>query len=441
MKIFNLGPIKEGEVKFNNMVIIWGMNNSGKTMLTYLLYAIQEEFRKYPFTFSNPHIDGVHNYEIVNSGKEITISMDEIYSLYNKFQEYFEEKAQTILSEYFSIDQSYFSNFSIKFDENEIYNAIPIKRKKSRGFHRQRVEGQIVQSTFVLAKSDAGYEFRLLKQNTDIEFMDEEDHTPSKKTLNFSLESFDNYLSGFFKFMTNRAKNIYFPAERIGINQFREELKSYRAVSDNDFLISKSRTSNYPKPIEDYINLMFGIEYQDKSERYREELSDLIDGEFIYNEDTDDFEYKNKLMPKSVPFKVISSSLKSLFGIEEYLRWTRMLNSSSIIIDEPEMNLHPTKQVEIIDFFTKLIMDNGISMILSTHSSYITRKLLNLLIENENFPEQSKSISKENVNIYEIKEGKIKQIDLIESQDFIENFDTVSLALDEEYYKLIGVEE
>ena len=105
------------------------------------------------------------------------------------------------------------------------------------------------------------------------------------------------------------------------------------------------------------------------------------------------------------------------------------------------MNLHPIKQVEIIDFFTKLIMDNGISMILSTHSSYITRKLLNLLIENENLPEQSKSISKENVNIYEIKEGKIKQIDLIESQDFIENFDTVSLALDEEYYKLIGVEE
>ena len=30
MYINNLGPIKEGNIHFNDLVIIWGKNNSGK---------------------------------------------------------------------------------------------------------------------------------------------------------------------------------------------------------------------------------------------------------------------------------------------------------------------------------------------------------------------------------------------------------------------------
>ena len=97
MYINNLGPIKEGNIHFNDLVIIWGKNNSGKTMLTYLLYSIREEFIKFSFNFSLISENG-ELYKRINKGESVKISRTEMRSLYKQFQEYFEENSAKILS-------------------------------------------------------------------------------------------------------------------------------------------------------------------------------------------------------------------------------------------------------------------------------------------------------------------------------------------------------
>ena len=50
-----------------------------------------------------------------------------------------------------------------------------------------------------------------------------------------------------------------------------------------------------------------------------------------------------------------------------------------IIIDEPELNLHPNNQVYLTKVFAKLI-NKGFRLLISTHSDYIIRELNNLIM-------------------------------------------------------------
>ena len=139
----------------------------------------------------------------------------------------------------------------------------------------------------------------------------------------------------------------------------------------------------------------------------------------------------------SVPFNMISSSLKSLLGFTEYLKRSRMLRSSMLFIDEPEMNLHPEKQVELMELMEKIILEENTKIILSTHSNFITRKLLNILLSSH-IQKGETNLNRDNVNIYEINNGKIGKFDAIEEHSFIKNFDDVLDDLDSEYFSLIN---
>ena len=114
-----------------------------------------------------------------------------------------------------------------------------------------------------------------------------------------------------------------------------------------------------------------------------------------------------------------------------------MLRSSMLFIDEPEMNLHPEKQVELMELMEKIILEENTKIILSTHSNFITRKLLNILLSSH-IQKGENNLNRDNVNIYEINNGKIGKFDAIEEHSFIKNFDDVLDDLDSEYFSLIN---
>lgn len=455
MKIKNLGPIKDGEIEFNDLVVIWGDNNSGKTMLTYLLYAIKEEFKSFKFELSklSKKTHDYHNY--INKGSKIFISNDEILDLYKNFQNYFEREASVLLAKYFAVDVEYFKDFKIKFSDHEIFDAMPMKRKISRGFTRIIGDGKTIENTFLFKKIKEGVEFHLEKQEIDGELLEFDNSSLTDKMIKkvFTRETFDAYLSGFFKHMTNSASNIYFPAERVGINQFREELKLSRAsktpeLDEIEFSYQNNKSApyrSYPLPVEDYIKYIFSIssiKYRQpirKNVRKRKNLQDILEGEFIYNKDINDYEYLSENCERHIPFKIMSSSLKSMFGLSEYLnRLHPMVSGGSITIDEPEMNLHPSKQVKLIEELTELISNSNINMVLSTHSSFIARKLINIVLKNDSSVINGRVFKNENLNIYETIDGGLRKINLLKDHSYIDNFDVTSLKLDEEYFSLLG---
>ena len=76
--------------------------------------------------------------------------------------------------------------------------------------------------------------------------------------------------------------------------------------------------------------------------------------------------------------EMVSSTVKSLAGFFLYLKY--MAKEGDIIfIDEPELNLHPSNQRELIQLFI-MLTNLGLRFILSTHSPIITQEINNHLL-------------------------------------------------------------
>ena len=69
--------------------------------------------------------------------------------------------------------------------------------------------------------------------------------------------------------------------------------------------------------------------------------------------------------------------IKELAPLVLYLRYLAEPNDW-IIIDEPEMNLHPAAQVELIEFLAMLV-NAGLHVLITTHSPYIVDHIANLM--------------------------------------------------------------
>lgn len=79
-----------------------------------------------------------------------------------------------------------------------------------------------------------------------------------------------------------------------------------------------------------------------------------------------------------------SSAVRSLLDIGFYLRHEARIGDL-LIVDEPELNLHPENQRRIAKLFARLI-NIGIKVFITTHSDYIIKEVNTLIMLNHNKP-------------------------------------------------------
>lgn len=72
-----------------------------------------------------------------------------------------------------------------------------------------------------------------------------------------------------------------------------------------------------------------------------------------------------------------SSSVRALFALDMYVRYFAE-KGDLLVIDEPEMNLHPAKQRQLARFLAKLV-NSGIRVFMTTHSDYMVREFNTLI--------------------------------------------------------------
>lgn len=80
----------------------------------------------------------------------------------------------------------------------------------------------------------------------------------------------------------------------------------------------------------------------------------------------------------NLPIQLSSSIVKTLSSLILYLKYTAK-KGDILIIDEPEMNLHPDNQILLARVFAQMA-NMGIKLVISTHSDYIIREFNNLIM-------------------------------------------------------------
>lgn len=109
----------------------------------------------------------------------------------------------------------------------------------------------------------------------------------------------------------------------------------------------------------------------------------------------------------------------------------------TLIVDEPELNLHPNNQRKIARILS-MIANRGVKVIASTHSDYFIREINNLIMLNtdfkskkimlEKYKEYDKSmfISSKEVSTYSFCKNTIEEMEIDEKEGIIaKTFDSV----------------
>lgn len=110
-----------------------------------------------------------------------------------------------------------------------------------------------------------------------------------------------------------------------------------------------------------------------------------------------------------------------------------------LIIDEPELNLHPESQKYLAILLNDLV-SKGLKIIISTHSDYLIRELINLELKKNIKIKQDKEGEEKlkNTVAYDFVDNTIKEISKLHKQSVIHNFDDLTSEIEDEYYDLLA---
>jgi len=382
--IKELGYVKNVQLDLNkDLTILCGPNNTGKTYVAYAIYGLMK-FRS-DLPKSKKISDEIKN--LIEKG-QIEIDIFELLTENNSsYLNTISKNYVKQISKVFASDETLFSKTEIKIELGEITklkNIILAEKISQEIGSRNGISVKIVKevnssiiSCLLIEKKD---------KDTSNKYK-----IPISILLSFIADRIFNILIDFIF-----TKTYIAPAERIAINIFSKELSLKRNVlvdkllelkevgkDEDPFDLIKRRATRYPLPVRDSLEISEDLNNFKKNksdfEYFADEIErEILKGQVIISKEGDVQFKPDKAKSMKLPIHLTASVVKSLSNLVIYFRHIAT-NGDFIIIDEPELNLHPDNQVIIARIIAKIV-NKGFKVLISTHSDYIIREINNLIM-------------------------------------------------------------
>ncbi len=360
IQINDLGAVKSATIDLNKKLNVFcGPNGTGKTYIAFVIYAI---------TYLNNKSFGIRlekeliNQLVAENKVAIPLNIMDIWNFRNS--ELYKVKAN--LRNLFAVAESKQENYFGK------------TRIEILGTYAE-FEAKIIALEYEWTiKLDNSFYFTIFKDKNN-NYLDV--HIPSDIIKNKELiEYLDiallSRLYSLLVFFPVTSATI-FPVERNAIFTFSNEL----LIKNSEY--GQNAKNRYPQPIKDALKIAEDLTEIEKSKstyyEFAEEIeTELLKGKIgISKEGQVEFR-SNKAKSISLSFHQSSSIVKTLASLVLYLKHLAIENDL-IIIDEPELNLHPDNQILLTRIFARLV-NKGLRLLVSTHSDYIIREMNNLIM-------------------------------------------------------------
>lgn len=382
INIKGLGAIKETTIDLNkSLTVFCGHNNTGKTYVSFIIYALTSGRAFQPILLSNQDMETL----LEKKALTISIAKEEVWKYRNSTIKSIEGGLNNIFGISEEQAKKYFPSFSICFEtsEDEFYERVLDKE----------IRGTVELKDFSISVTKE-------KGSWDTVVTISDNGEISTDTMTFIKYSILSNIYASLSFYPI-SKSVIFPVERNSIYTFSKELSikrnllidqmqdlSTKTIDPFDFLWR--RTTRYPLPIRDGLEVAEDMDNsQKRSGEYRnfaEEIETaLLQGKVSVSSDGEVQFTSDKAKSKKLPIHLSASIVKTLSSLVFYLKHIARKNDL-IIIDEPELNLHPDNQVILARLFARLI-NKGFRLLISTHSDYIIRELNNLIMLSGKKPE------------------------------------------------------
>jgi len=394
--IEKLGYIEKADIELGELTILCGYNNTAKTYVSYSIYGFLKFWDE--ITASRNDIYFKLSKEDLNELKNNKVIKKDL----NLFKKDADEALKSICDKYTKEIHKVFSSGEDFFNATSFYCDIDYSITKEKYISSVNKRGDFPFLETSKEENSSILEIRLLPTITP--------------------DSFDYFIGSFINYSIWRAifhdylfNHFYISAERNAIELFYRDLdKSKNSFIENLQERITKKTKNidiknlfdikdifrYPLPIRDSIDFLRDIQdiCKTKSDLIKEhpefdkELRKIAGGDYKVEDDQIFFLFKRGRKNQIIPLYMASSTVKSLVELNFYIKHLAK-KGDILMIDEPELNLHPVNQRRMARLFVKLIK-SGIKVFVTTHSDYLIKELNNLIILGNEFEDKAEIMKK-----------------------------------------------
>lgn len=415
--IKKLGCIAQGDVTIKPLTLMCGANNSGKTWVMYAIYGFLCQILTKPIDPSLLGLDALDK-KLHADG---TAALD--------LRAWLPEYGTTLLNAL---------HLEMKARLPDIFNG-PEALFENSAFDWTGEQAQMLDSAIARAMNidiDLGTQGK-----TFFKINKPAGESVVSMTLSDSAlqESAEILIAGLVDHLMAKEehKNVFLlPAERNGLHLFFRELREqrnarahpkYRRANTLESLQAMAG-SYYAEPVEhyiDYLNNLGKIEQlgvralrkganmlkhaslgkPDALSLLAGKINQVSGGKYAVDIDgnisfTPTREAGDAVVPPALDLHLTSSTVKSLFGLWHFIEHIAE-PGDVLMIDEPELNLHPNNQRLVARILVQLV-NAGLTVICSTHSDYIVREINSLLLLSRPHPKREALMEKFGIHDSEV---------------------------------------
>lgn len=394
IKVNNIGLVKQANIKLDGLTIIAGENDTGKSTVGKAVFAIikgmnshHKDFKEDKFSQIEEIIDNIYF-----KFREISRDYNDNSSSFVSSRIYPPRVRKDVLRYLNLEDFEGLENYIYMYKERLEMEADFIELPKESYDELQPLLNAF-ERVIKNSKDPKRYIIRSMMLTLQSEFGND---LCNKYTKDISKISYEENGEALFeaelkKNKIEQASYSITPLEIEDATYIESPLifQMHKVISDTKIFASKRRYINgkkanktsIPFHMKDVISKMsdstyYDLEWENDSNHFIEEITSIIEGKSVFDSDKDEFLFEREFGGEKYSFKTsnVASGIKS-FSIIQMLLKAQVINERSIlIIDEPEIHLHPKWQVRYCEIIAKLA-SLGVKILVNSHSPYIIQAL------------------------------------------------------------------
>ena len=352
LTINNIGKLKNAEVVIDGITVITGENDTGKSTVGKVLWSVFNGFYEIDEKVYNEKVSELEKIidEIIkeNVYKNLSTDYNSFFEIFNSTREkiaieflkgnknYLEDEIKIIINNYKKdLKIENISNFvqeineTLKISDKEIIKVI-VSRIMNKEFHNQ------INAVFSKEKMNIG-EISLKIKDKEIDL----------KIENNEISDVQNY------FLINK-ETMYID------NPFILDSYDFEDENHQTHLATNVFSENENSVISE-------IKVKKKLNNIYQKLNSVLSGEILENKNSKFVYRKNG---EDIDLKNLSTGLKTFAIIKMLLQNGTLEENGTIILDEPEIHLHPEWQLKFAELIVLLQKEFGMHILLTTHSPY-----------------------------------------------------------------------
>lgn len=407
LRLKNVGKIREANIKFDGITVIAGENNTGKSTVGKMLFCIFHSFYRMEEQIKEEREKTIAR-AIVNYYREVTnrytirFNSEGIARYIVENSEAYTADVQVIRKEL----EEFYLGADKAFEKFINYDSLEVLAEKIYGF--LNISDDEIRKIILHKRLDAEFGMKVGHVN---------DLTCNAET---ELEIKGNEIK--FKIIGNEEikieKHLSLVKEIIYIDDpfILDELQNRPRVAFAGYSTFEHRGDLIDKIIDNEKEAEFSVVDEllakKKLQRIYDTMNEVCEGNLVSLDDRGNYVYKTDKLKTDLEIVNLSTGLKSFVILRALLQSGRIDENGIIILDEPEIHLHPEWQLKFAEIIVLIQKEFGTNILLNTHSPYFLNAI-------EVFSEKYGIESKCNYYLTEEIEERTNIVDVTERRELI----------------------